>query len=261
MKIAVCIKQVPVCSEGMMDPQSGVMLREGLETILNVYDLPAIETALRIKEEIGGTVDVFTMGPPKSAEVIREAYSLGADRGYLLSDISFSGADVLATSYTLMQGIMVIQEYDVIICGKQTTDGDTAQVGGAIAGWFKIPHVSWVMKIKRIEKDSITVSQMMEGEIVTVKVAYPCLLSVEPSIFVPRMPSLKLKIESKKKHIQVLSLADIQDQDIENYGLTGSATKVEKIFPAIKTTHHKILQKGSKETVEYIFEVIKNINK
>ncbi len=261
MKIAVCIKQVPAYSDGMMDPKTGVMLRDGLESILNVYDLPAIETALKIKEEVGADVHIFTMGPPKASAVIREAYSMGADRGYLISDKSFSGADVLATSYALTQGMKLVEDYDLILCGKQTTDGDTAQVSGAIAKWLKIPHVNWVTKIVGIEKDSITVSQMMEEEIVTLKIPYPCLLSVEPSIFIPRLPSLKLKIGSKKKKIEVLSLVDMEDKEEGNYGLAGSPTKVERIFPVPRTEQQKIIEKDSKEAAKYILEVIENINK
>lgn len=260
MKIAVCVKQVPAYSEGLMDSKTGVMLRAGLESILNVYDLPAIETALRIKEEVGAVVDIFTMGPQKASAVIKEAYSMGADRGYLISDISFSGADVLATSYTLVRGMKSIEDYDLILCGKQTTDGDTAQVSGAIAKWLNIPHVSWVTEIINVENDSITVNQTMEAEIVTVKVSYPCLLSVERSIFIPRLPSLKLKVAAKKKNIEVLSLDDMQDNNKKNYGLTGSATKVEKIFPAIKTKRQEIIQKDSKEAASYILDVIKKVN-
>lgn len=261
MKIAVCVKQVPAYSDGMMDPETGVMLRAGLESILNVYDLPAVETALKIKEEVGATVDIFTMGPPKASAVIKETFSMGADRGYLLSDRKFSGADVLATSYTLMQGMKSIQDYDLILCGKQTTDGDTAQVSGAIAKWFNIPHINWVTKIINVENDSISVSQTMEEEIITVKVPYPCLLSVERSIFIPRMPSLKLKIAAKKKDIQTLSFDHMQDKEEMHYGLKGSATKVEKIFTASKTKKREIIQKDSKEAANYILEVIKKIKK
>lgn len=261
MKIAVCVKQVPAYSDGLMDSKTGVLLRAGLESILNVYDLPAVETALRIKEEVGATVDIFTMGPQKASAVIKEAYSMGADRGYLISDISFSRADVLATSYTLVQGMQSIEDYDLILCGKQTTDGDTAQVSGAIARWLNIPHASWVSKIVNVKNDCITVSQTMEEEIVTVKVPYPCLLSVERSVFIPRMPSLKLKIAAKKKNMEVLSLDSMQDKDKKNYGLTGSATKVERIFPAAKTKPQEVIQKESKEVASYILDIIKKVNK
>ncbi len=259
IKIAVCIKQVPAYSEGEMDPKTGVLLRGGLTSVLNIYDLPAIETALRIKEEKGGEVDVFTMGPPKASDVIREAYAMGVDRGYLLSDRHFSGADVLATSYTLMQGITSVSHYDLILCGKQTTDGDTGQVSGALAKWLNIPYINWVTKIVKLEKDSIIIEQMMENEEVTIKTKYPCLVSVEQSIFIPRIPSLKLKIAAKKKEIKVLSLSEMQDQNKNHYGLRGSATKVEKIFPPTKVKKRPIVHKTGIEAASDIFKIIQQI--
>lgn len=258
LNIAVCIKQVPAYSDGMMDPKTGLIQRAGLEAVMNVYDLPAIEAALVIKEKVGATVDVFTMGPPKAASVIREAYAMGADRGFLISDSCFSGADVLATSYTLMQGIKSVGSYDLIICGKQTTDGDTAQVSGALGKWFEIPHISWVVELVKADENSIIVNQAMEEEIITVKSNYPCLISVERSIFIPRIPSLKLRLGAKKKEVNVISIKDLEDKDTENYGLSGSATKVEKIFPAIKTKHQDIINKNSNEAAEYIFNIIRN---
>lgn len=256
LRIAVCIKQVPAYSDGIVDPETGHIQRSGLESVINVYDLPAIETALVIKEKAGAVVDIFTMGPLKAAEVVREAYAMGADRGVLLSDSRFSGADVLATSYTLMQGMKSVGTYDLIICGKQTTDGDTAQVSGALAKWFKIPHINWVVELINADKEFITVNQAMEEEIITVKSEYPCLISVERSIYIPRIPSLKLKLEAKKKDIRILSLVDMEDQDAGNYGLAGSATKVEKIFPAVKPKHQDIIEKDCDEAAEYIFNLI-----
>ena len=130
MKIAVCMKQVPATSQGDMDKKTGVMIRSGLQAIVNVYDLAALEAALRIKEQCGGVIHVFTMGPDKAEMVLREAFAMGADEGYLICDKAFAGADVLATSYTLTQAIKSVDDYDMILCGRQTTDGDTAQVSG-----------------------------------------------------------------------------------------------------------------------------------
>ena len=136
MRIAVCMKQVPGVSEGSMDPRTGVLIRTGLSAVTNLYDRSALEAALRIKEQQGGEIHVFTMGPGKAEEVLREAYAMGADHGYLISDRAFGGADVLATSYTLMQAIRSAGAYDLIVCGRQTTDGDTAQTGSALAAWL-----------------------------------------------------------------------------------------------------------------------------
>ena len=140
MNILVCIKQVPASSKVEVDPQTGVLKRAGVESKMNPYDLYALETALRLREEHGGSVTVLSMGPPQAQAVIREAFAMGADAGVLLSDRRFGGADVLATSYTLAQGVRRAGRFDLLICGKQTTDGDTAQVGPEIAEsvvhWF-----------------------------------------------------------------------------------------------------------------------------
>ncbi|MCP1223622.1 electron transfer flavoprotein subunit beta/FixA family protein [Sebaldella sp. S0638] len=259
LKIAVCIKQVPAFSEGKTDPETGVILRDRIEPVLNVYDLPALETALQIKEATEANIDVFTMGPEKAADVMREAYGMGADRGYLLSDKRFSGADVLATSYTLMQGMKLTDNYDLIICGKQTTDGDTAQVSGALAKWFGIPGINWVSKINSAETDGITVEQTMEKETAVIRVPYPCLLSVERNIYIPRLPSLKLKMAARKKEIKIITLDELEDKNRENYGLSGSPTKVRKIYPAVKTKKQDIMIKSALESADRIFEIINSI--
>jgi electron transfer flavoprotein beta subunit len=198
---------------------------------MNPYDLYALETALRLKEEKGGRVTVITMGPPQATEIIKEAFAMGADEGYLLTDRKFAGADVLATSHALSQGILKCGEYDMIICGKQTTDGDTAQVGTEIAEWLDIPSLSNVTKIISAQEDSITVEMEMPTTIETSKIMFPCMISVDKDIFVPRLPSyLKLKA-SKDKEIHTLTMQDLDDKDENTYGLNGSPTQVQSIFP------------------------------
>lgn len=157
MKIVVCMKQVPATSKVDIDPETGAMKRMSGETRTNPYDLFALETTLAIREKTGGTVTVLTMGPPQAEEMIRDAYTMGADEGVILSDRKFAGADVLATSYALAQGIQVIGGADLIICGRQTTDGDTAQVGPAIAEHLTIPHAAWVAEIMDVNEKSIQV--------------------------------------------------------------------------------------------------------
>ncbi|MCF7953343.1 MAG: electron transfer flavoprotein subunit beta/FixA family protein [Spirochaetales bacterium] len=232
IKTAVCIKQVPAYSDGLMDPNTGLLIRKGLEMVLNPNDLSALETALRIRENYGGKVDVFSMGPKHAEEVIRQAYAMGADEGFLLTGKEFAGADVLATSYTLSQGISAVDDYDLIICGKGTTDGDTSQVSGALAEWLGIPHVNWVSGIKKLSQKTIQLCQEMEGELYTVKASYPLLIAVEREIYTPRMTNLKMKIAAKRKPVKTFRLQDLKDQKEIHYGLKGSATRVEKIFPA-----------------------------
>lgn len=261
MKIAVCIKQVPAVSEGLMDPKTGVMIRSALQSVINTYDLPALETALQIKDKIEVQIDVFTMGPPSALEIVKEAFSMGADNGYLICDTAFGGADVLATSYTLKQAICSIGQYDLILCGRQTTDGDTAQVSGALAKQLNIAHINWVSKILDCQKEFLIAEHITQNYIVTSKIQYPCLLSIEHSACVPRMPSLKLRMEAKKKEVHLLTLEDMEDKNENHYGLKGSATRVEKIFTPEKTQKHSIAYyKNSKEAAEVLYTIINKIN-
>lgn len=231
MNILVCIKQVPGTSKVEVDEKTGVLKRDGVDSKMNPYDLFALETALRIKETQGGTVKVLSMGPNQALSVIREAYTMGADEGTLLSDRKFGGADVLATSYTIAQGIKEMGDLDLIICGKQTTDGDTAQVGPEMAEWLNIPHVANVKNIVELKGSSITVEMDMPESIETVNISYPCLITVDKGIFEPRLPSYKKKLQTKDKEIKILSLNDFKDKNEKNYGLNGSPTQVERIFP------------------------------
>lgn len=231
MKIIVCIKQVPGSSKVDIDEDTGVMKRSSAESKMNPYDLYAIETALRLKEKFGAEITAVTMGPPQAEEVIREAFTLGADKGYLFSDRRFSGADVLATSYTLSSGIRMLGDFDLIICGRQTTDGDTAQVGPAIAEYLSIPHVAWIRAIDHVAVDHMVIQQDLSDYSQTIRLPYPALISVEKDIYQPRLPSLKKKMELKNCNIEVMNLDSFHDQSEENYGLKGSATKVERTFP------------------------------
>lgn len=258
MKIAVFMKQVPAYSEGNMDEKTGVIIRAGLPSIANVYDVVALETALRIKEITNAEITVFTMGPDKAEDVIREAYSMGADKGYLICDKAFAGSDVLATSYTLSQAVSSVDNFDIILCGKQTTDGDTAQVSGAVAEWLGIPHMNWVCEIINVTENEINVKCQLDGRLSVIQTAYPCILSVEKSIFTPRMPSLKLKMSSRKKEIGKITLDDLNDKNENNYGLKGSATKVRKIFPPERTAKRDIVIKNGKDGADYILEIFKN---
>ena len=231
MNIFVCIKQVPGTSKVEVDPITGVLKRDGVDTKMNPYDLYALETALQLKEKEGGKLKVISMGPPQAKEVIKEAYSMGADEGILVSDRKFAGADVLATSYTLSQGIKQMGNFDIILCGKQTTDGDTAQVGPEMAEYLNIPHVANVRKIVEIKSNSVVVEMDMPNTLEIVDVKFPCLLTVEKDILEPRLPSYKKKVATKDREIKLISLKDFEDKNENKYGLNGSPTQVERIFP------------------------------
>lgn len=245
MKILVCIKQVPESNKVEVDPVTGVIKRDGAASKMNPYDLYALETAFRIRKKMGGQVDVISMGPPQAESVIREAYAMGADHGVLISDRAFGGADVLATSYTLSQGIKAAGDYDLILCGKQTTDGDTAQVGSEISEWLSIPSIANVTEIKEIADDSITVAMDLPDEIEVAKVSLPALLSVDKDIFMPRLPSYVRKMASKDREIKVLTLQDMEDKDPSHYGLNGSPTQVQKIFPPVHEKNKEVWNEPS----------------
>jgi len=230
MNIFVCIKQVPSTNKVQVDEKTGVLKRDGVRSKMNPYDLFALETALRLREKHGGTVTVGTMGPPQAQTVIREAYMMGADDGYVFSDRRLGGADVLATSYTLSQAIRTVGDFDLILCGRQTTDGDTAQVGPAIAEHMGIPHAAWVSHVEA-DENGIEATQQLQDVIETVRLPYPCLITVEQDICMPRLPSLKKRRECRDKPVNIIGLDAFLDTDPEHYGLSGSPTQVERIFP------------------------------
>jgi len=243
MKIFVCIKQVPATSEVAVDEETGVLQRSGVASKMNPFDLFALETALRLKEAGGGSVTVGTMGPPQAREIIQEAFMMGADEGYLFSDRRLAGADVLATSYTLSQAIRSLGDYDLILCGKQTTDGDTAQVGPAIAEHLNIPHASWVSALDLAE-NGVQAEQQLQDTVQTAFLPFPCLITVEQDIHVPRLPSMRLKKETRDREIPVLDLSYFMDQNEAHYGLAGSPTQVERIFPPRRDLEHELITEG-----------------
>jgi electron transfer flavoprotein beta subunit len=215
-----------------VDPITGVLIRDGIESKLNPYDLYGLETAFRLKEELGGSVTTLSMGPLQSKEVLLESFYMGADAACLLSDRKFGGADVVATSYTLAQGAKKLGDFDLIICGKQTTDGDTAQVGPEMAEFLGIPHVTNVSKILIADERGLTLQMNMEESLEIQRVPYPCLITVDKDIYTPRLPSYKRKLAvSENPEITVLTLNDMYDTNEKNYGLNGSPTQVERIFP------------------------------
>lgn len=259
MDILVCVKQVPETSKVEVDPVTGVLKRDGVDSKMNPYDLYALETALRIREEVGGTVKVISMGPPQAAEVIKEAYMMGADAGVLLSDRKFAGADVLATAYTISQGVRKMGNIDLILCGKQTTDGDTAQVGPEMAECLAMPHIANVIKIEKIKDASLIVKMDMPHTVEVAEIQCPCLLTVEKDIYQPRLPSYKKKLSTKDRDVGMFSLHDFADQNEKNYGLNGSPTQVERIFPPAVNTYKEIWTGSSVELADKLTSKLKEL--
>ncbi|MDP4118113.1 MAG: electron transfer flavoprotein subunit beta/FixA family protein [Bacillota bacterium] len=256
MKILVCIKQVPGTNKVEIDEKTGVLKRDGVKSKINPYDLYAIEAALQVREQTGGSVTALTMGPPQAEQIITEAYMMGVDDGCLVTDRRFGGADVLATSYTLSQAVKALGGFDLIICGKQTTDGDTAQVGPALAELLGMVHVAWVKSIDNVDKDGIMVSQDLPDSTETVRLQYPCLITVEKDIMQPRLPSYKRKLASAGKLVQKLTLNDFSDKDPEHYGLNGSATKVERIFSPQSNVEQLMLEGDGNEQAESLLQLL-----
>jgi electron transfer flavoprotein beta subunit len=256
MEILVCIKQVPETNQVEVDPVTGVLKRNGVLSKMNPYDLYALETALQLRQMYGGSVSVISMGPPQAQQTIREAYAMGADRGFLLTDRRFGGADVLATSYTLSQGIKKAGQFDVILCGKQTTDGDTAQVGPEIAEYLDIPSLANVISILSVEEDAIVVKADMGGDVEEARVLFPCLLSVEKDIYQPRLPSFVRKMDTKDRPVTLLGLNDMDDRDETHYGLTGSPTQVQRIFPPESHVHQEMWHGSGQELADKLFDML-----
>lgn len=258
MKIAVCIKQVPNISRDCMDRKTGLMVRDKANVIENPYDLSALEFALQLKDKYTAQIDVFSMGPLSAEAVLRRAYSMGADEGYLISDKYFSGADVLATSYSLYQAIKSTANYDFIICGERTLDGDTSQVGASIATWFDIPFCYKVIEFMNYQDEQILLKYRLKDKIISTKLKMPCLLTINKESFIPRVSSLKLKLASKRKKITVLTLSDLEDDNEQHYGIKASPTKVKKIYPVAVTTRQ--MTKIFKQTINIndIVSIIKN---
>ncbi|MBF0472345.1 MAG: electron transfer flavoprotein subunit beta/FixA family protein [Nitrospirae bacterium] len=257
MNIVVCVKQVPDTAEVKIDPKTNTLIRDGVPSIINPYDMHAIEAALEIKEKIGGTVTVLTMGPPQAETALRDAISLGADEAVLLSDRAFAGSDTWATAYTLAGAIKKIG-FDIIICGKQAIDGDTAQVGPGIAEFLNIPHVAFVSKIKDITEQTLTLDRMMDDRYEIVEADMPVLFTVVKEINVPRLPSLKGKIKAKKIEIKKMTNAEI-GLDVESLGLSGSPTQVKNIFAPDIVKDRKMLEGGVEEQVNQLMSVLKEL--
>lgn len=256
MKIIVCIKQVPGSNKVDIDEITGVLKRDGAEAKMNPYDLYAIETAVRLKEMTGGQVTAVTMGPNQAEEMMREAYMMGVDDAYIFSDRKFAGADVLATAYTLSQGIRAIGDFDLIVCGRQTTDGDTAQVGPAIAEYLDIPHTAWVGGISSADEVGIVVSQDLIDITQEARMNFPCLITVEKDIFTPRLPSYKLKLQTKDRKVNILTFKDFKDQNEKNYGLSGSATNVERIFSPKVSDNHIYFEGTSGDKTDALYAML-----
>jgi len=226
VNIIVCIKQVPASTKVKADPETGMFKADDTEDpIINPFDEYAIEEGIRLREKHGGVVKILSMGPARVEKAIRTAIAMGADEGYLATDQAFNGADTWATAYTLAAAIKKTGAFDIIICGKQTMDSDTAQVGPTVAEMLGIPFITYVRKIREISATAITVERMMESGYAVMQMPLPGLITVVKEINEPRLASLKGIMKSKKTEVKKLTATDC-GVDTEKTGLYGSGAWV-----------------------------------
>ncbi|MCX5703874.1 MAG: electron transfer flavoprotein subunit beta/FixA family protein [Candidatus Omnitrophica bacterium] len=257
MNIIVCIKQVPETTDVRINPENNTLIREGVKSIINPFDMYAIEEGVRFKEKFGGKVTVLSMGPPQADAALREAISMGADEGILICDRAFAGSDTWATSYTLAGAIKKIGQFDLIICGKQASDGDTAQVGPGISTHLDIPQVTYVKKIEEVKDGLMRVERMLEEGYEVIETPLPALLTVVKEINEPRLPSLRGMIRAKSAKITVWGQKDL-NLDPQQIGLCGSPTQVIKIFTPAQRTGGQILKGEIPEIAAQLVELLRS---
>ncbi len=247
MKIIVCIKQVPDTSEVKLDPKTNTLIRDGVPSIINPDDKSGIEAALRIKEQVGGTVTVVCMGPPQADVAIREALAMGCDDGVLISGREFGGSDTLATSTIIAAGIKTL-DYDLIITGRQAIDGDTAQVGPQIAEHLGLPQVSYAEDIQVESENSIIVRRQFEDRYQKIRIKTPCVITALSELAEPRYMSVGGTIDAYAKEIKVLGFEELKDKlNPEHIGLKGSPTNVVQSFTKQAKGAGTVLKNASAE--------------
>lgn len=255
MNIVVCIKQVPDTTDVKIDKNTNTLIRSGVKSIINPYDTHAIELGLQIREKLGGKVVVISMGPPQVIDSLKEAVSMGVDDVILLSDRAFAGADTLATSYTLAEAIKSIGNVDLVICGKQAIDGDTAQVGPGIAEHLNTPHTTYVNELCNINSANITVKRMIEGGYEKIEMNLPALITVVKEINEVRFPSIRGILRSREIEVPIWTSKDL-NIDFTKIGLDGSPTQVVSVSTPQINTQTEIFKGNTKEQVHKLLEAL-----
>lgn len=256
MEVIVCIKQVPDTTEVKIDPEKGTLIREGVPSIVNPFDEYAVEAALRIKEEKGGKVTVITMGPPQAVEALRKCIAMGADEAVLVSDRAFAGSDTWSTSYTLAKAIETLGKFDLILCGKQAIDGDTAQVGPGIAEHLKISQVTYVQKVVGVQEGTIEVERDVEGGYELIETPLPAVLTIDKSANQPRLPSMMGTMKALRKEIKTLTAKDIKVQE-GRFGMEGSPTRVKRTFTPQPRKGGRMLEGEMEETLKELVKILR----
>ena len=255
MNIVVCVKQVPGTNEVKMNKETNTIIREGMAAIINPFDTYAVEEGVRLKEQTDGKVTAISMGIPAVADLLKETIGLGVDEAVLLSDRTFAGADSLATSYALSKGIEKIGDVDLIICGKQATDGDTAQVGPSLAEKLGIPHTTYVKKIEEIREGYIRCERMTDDGYEVIEMTLPAVITVVKEINEPRLPSIKGMMRAKKAVVNVWTADDI-GADEELCGLKGSPTQVVKTFVPVHNVNSEMIEGDPSEQAKRLAKLL-----
>lgn len=262
MNILVCVKQVPDTSEIKIDPVKNTLIRAGVQSILNPYDGYALEKALQLKDANEDVViTVVSMGPPQAEEMLRDCLAVKADNAYLVTDRKFGGSDTLATSYILTSAIQHIEEevgkFDLVFCGKQAIDGDTAQVGPEIAEQLNIPQVTYAIDIKKVDENVHITRQLDTGDQI-VEAKLPCLVTFTKTDDL-RFPNIKTRLKAKKAEIKHITTEELTNIDVERIGLTGSPTRVKKTFtPSVSKEGLIINEEDAKVAVEKLVSALED---
>ena len=259
MNIVVLIKQVPDTTDVKIDQKKGTLIREGVPSIINPDDKHAIEEALKLKEKFGGKVTVLSMGPPQALDALRESKAMGCDDNILLSDRAFAGADTWATSYTLATAIKKIGDYDIIICGRQAIDGDTAQVGPQVAECLDLPQITYVRKIE-IEDKTVRAERALEDGFERIETTLPVLITVIKDLNAPRYPSVRGIVEAcREAEFPVWTAKDIGAEP-SKIGLEGSPTQVKRSFAPQPHGAGEILEGSAEEMAKQLVTKLKDDN-
>lgn len=261
MNILVCVKQVPDTTEIKINPETNTLIRDGVPSIVNPYDADALEAAARIRDKHPDTkIVVISMGPEQAKNALKECLAIAADKAYLVSDRAFGGSDTLATSYILSQALAKVEElegkFDIILCGKQAIDGDTAQVGPELAELLGYPQVTYGLEI-RVEQDMVQVVREDDNGKRIIGINTPCLITVTKPSFVPRYPTIKSKLAANKAQIPTITAADLPNIELQHAGLKGSPTKVKKTFvPERKKNGIKIQEDSHANSARKLLQLL-----
>ena len=249
MNFLVCIKQVPGTTQVKIDPKTNTLVREGVAAIINPFDTYAIEEGVRLKERAGGTCTIVTMGPPQADAALKEAVTVGADNAILISDRAFAGSDTWATAQVLAAAVGKVKDFDLVICGRQSIDGDTGQVAPELAEKLGLPFVSYVSKVEEIKPGFIRVRRMVDDGHEVVECPLPAVISVTKEINTPRLPSLRGMMKAKSFKPVVWTNSDLNIPS-GKVGVSGSATRVVKIFFPERTCNSEMITGTPEEQVE-----------